>query len=830
MALLLSPTRTPSALARLAIAGLLFAVAASGCARLPRIDPTGERIFLWPDQQPPGMAAAAPTFAPTPSNVVAPPVFAADQSPGLLGLGVLGDGGCLDRAVNGPTVIGPAVGVPQPGTPVAAGPVRSRVAGAVGLQDRVSGDRVVITPQRVLAPVGTEVIVRAGVCGEDGYLRTNRRIDWLLGKQGVGEFVQVGEEGERDIGRLPWRAPEKHDNHYAVGYTSPFHTCLRRGNADRLDDIQVRKGDAWITVSSAQEGTSYVTAAAKSVDNWDTRRASTVIYWIDAQWQFPAPATVEAGRPHTLTTVVTRQSDGAPIEGWIVRYEVVDPNAARLGYDAGQASEATTDNRGRASVEVTPTDPNQGATTINVTVVRPEQAGLAASPRINVGQGATTITWGAGVATPTPPPVLPPIDNPPAPPTPPNFQPPGDNVPIPPQPTGRPQLEVSLRQLTPDPIKEGDPVAFDVLVQNRGDGFARNLKITDRFDAGLAHAGDTQGRNAIEYTDMRDLGPGESDSIRLEFSVLQAGRREHRVTVTADGPPGGPPVSAFDDAVFTATALAPPAPTLDVQFLAPVPVQVTSGGEAREFRCVVQNTGPTPATNVVLRFRSDARFLRVTGHEPVRPDLGETLRRYNEASVQVIEFTIARLDPGARHRELRFACVGEQDTPQARVTIEATADGGGDAIDEAIVEVLPAPAGADLGGPNPGGGPVAPASPVEIRILESANPTTVGRTQTLNAIVTNIGSTVLRDVELQVYLPEQFEPQLKQIVPQTATPFPNRTLNFAAIAQLRPNEETRVLIPILAAKQGLAGIEVNVRSPDLPSGATLTRQVTVNPR
>ena len=278
--------------------------------------------------------AGIQAIAPPTGNLPAPPVFS-QAAPGPLA-GLLPGGG----------LFGNQQAVPQP------------------------QDRVTLTPERVLAPVGSEVVLRAGVCSSSGYLITNRRIDWMLGSQGVGEFVEIAEEGEPDVLRWPWERPKKVDNRYAVGYTSPYHTCLRRSLADPADDLQIRPGDAWVSVSSAAEGTSYITAYNPDVKDWASRKASAVIYWVDAQWQLPAPATVAAGQPHTLTTTVTRQTDGAPIAGWIVRYEVSDGAGARLGYQAGQTAEATTDSQGRASVEIKPTDAATGTSSVNITIVR----------------------------------------------------------------------------------------------------------------------------------------------------------------------------------------------------------------------------------------------------------------------------------------------------------------------------------------------------------------------------------------------------------------------------------------------------------------------------
>ena len=185
-----------------------------GCAQFPRIDPSGERFLIWP-----GPAAASPALgalSAIPTNQVAPPVFGS------------GGGGSL-------CPLCPLGGCPLGGCGLAA-PLTNTV-GRPTLPEQLR-----ITPERILAPVGSEVVLKAGVCADTGYLRTNRRIEWMLNPQGTGQFVTIGEQGEMDILRAPWQRPKKFDNTYAVGYTSPFHTCVNRGTSDPSDDTQIRPG------------------------------------------------------------------------------------------------------------------------------------------------------------------------------------------------------------------------------------------------------------------------------------------------------------------------------------------------------------------------------------------------------------------------------------------------------------------------------------------------------------------------------------------------------------------------------------------------------------
>ena len=194
-----------------------------------------------------------------------------------------------------PTVVGPPIvsvpAAPAVPVPVVAQSIAVPPPGAVP----IGQDSLRITPDRVLAPVGSEVVLKAGICSAEGYLQRDRRVEWLLDTCGPGKFVDVAERDEVDVFRWVWDTPHKHDNNYVVGATSGQPVVLDRGTPDPGDDIQVADGEAWITVSSASEGTSRVTAYAPSVGNWQFRQASATIFWVDAQWIFPPSAVVDAG-------------------------------------------------------------------------------------------------------------------------------------------------------------------------------------------------------------------------------------------------------------------------------------------------------------------------------------------------------------------------------------------------------------------------------------------------------------------------------------------------------------------------------------------------------
>ena len=154
------------------------------------------------------------------------------------------------------------------------------------------------------------------------------------------------------------------------------------------DDVQVQPGEAWASITSPVEGTSRITAVAPEIETWANRRATATIYWVDVLWTFPAPAITASGA-QVLTTTVRRQTDGTPIEGWLVRYEVADGTT-------NEPVEVPTDAQGRASIDVTPTGSAGAVTRINTQIVRPERYAGSNAPRLVIANGTSTISWTDG--------------------------------------------------------------------------------------------------------------------------------------------------------------------------------------------------------------------------------------------------------------------------------------------------------------------------------------------------------------------------------------------------------------------------------------------------
>ncbi len=223
----------------------------------------------------------------------------------------------------------------------------------------------------------------------------NEKLEWMLTPDSVGTFIQVGDDDPGLLHRLVGSKarPEKHDPSYAVGITSTKRTKITRGNMDPRDDVQLEKGQTWITLSSPSEGTSRVTVLAPESECWDQRKSTATIYWVDARWQFPGPQIVAAGQPVELTTRVTRSEGSLPARGWKVRYEILQPALASfVGTGGASVVEATVDDSGNATVQVAPNPGTSGIATIDMQVIRPggETDNI---PTITLGHGQTFVTW-----------------------------------------------------------------------------------------------------------------------------------------------------------------------------------------------------------------------------------------------------------------------------------------------------------------------------------------------------------------------------------------------------------------------------------------------------
>ena len=392
---------------------LLHAHAASGQIRLPAIDPSGNRIFL---------------PAPNSTTLLTPNSAAQNSLTNPLRQGLFGQGASfqnngavgptqgLQQGLSQPTFIAP--GQPRPSNLVqpSRGPAFQHPPTpppcGTGFCDgrrqkkkhyipdpnerKTSGQngQILMSPSRIIAPVGSEVVVIAGICGGDGFLSMNQPLEWILSNDSVGQIIEVGGMHHPKFNKIVPPQAKKFDGQYAWGRTGLKRVVLTRGTPTPCDDIELAKGQTFISVSSASPGRTYVTGVAPNAEGWDRRRATTMIQWVDALWSTPVPSKATAGTVFPLTTVVNRSSDGGGVKDWKVKYTVVGGAAAEFAPAGSSTATATTNDSGEATVQLRqPAGQFEpGVTQVRVDIIRPA---LFGEPELVVESGLTTVTWSA---------------------------------------------------------------------------------------------------------------------------------------------------------------------------------------------------------------------------------------------------------------------------------------------------------------------------------------------------------------------------------------------------------------------------------------------------
>ncbi|MBL8825622.1 MAG: DUF11 domain-containing protein [Planctomycetaceae bacterium] len=422
---------------------------------------------------------------------------------------------------------------------------------------RRSESGVQIMPTRVIAPVGAEVVLTAGVCGKDGYMTAFERVEWSLAPGGVGYFIDVGRNGAIDRLRSTTRA-EKIDNTFAVGITAQSNTMLTRGTPTPTDDVPVLRGQSWVTVSSPVEGTSYITAYAPDAYTWDKRKDTNTIYWIDANWSLPQPVFRPAGSEHTFVTTLTRATTLLPLANWRVRYEIVGGPPAVFMPNNTPVADVITNSLGQAPVQIKQVQAAAGTNDIRVQIIRPAELtpdGL----KLNVLDQLTRVTWGPTTLT--------------------------------------------IDKQGPAQAQLGQPFTYRIDVRNSSTQAVKGVVLSDQLDPGLTFINANPPVNVVNQTlqwTLQDLVAGEARAVEIVVQANKPGPINNcAVARSADG------IVVQDCVTTTVTA---PSLTVDVQA-----VDQAYVGQRVPLVINVTNTSGAPATGLVLVTRLDPSLRHPAG-------------------------------------------------------------------------------------------------------------------------------------------------------------------------------------------------------------------------
>jgi len=422
---------------------------------------------------------------------------------------------------------------------------------------------MLLTPTRIVAPVGGEVVLLAGVCGEDGYLVSGEPIEWMLSPDSVGELVEVGDDmkGKRKSfftsHRQPKNVVEKLDVDFARGRTSAEDGIITRGSQRLTDDLPIKKGQTWVSLTSPTEGSSRVTVLAPESEVWDRRRQTATIYWIDAEWEFPAPQTLRVGEIANLTTRVTKAEGFAPATGWIVKYRLMNPEVAQLvGKDPNAGgSDPRVDEDAKASIQLANRSKRPGTAIVAIEVARPANA-AEKIPELPLARGQTMVTWSAPV--------------------------------------------LQLKVIHIDTTSVGKPVDFQIQLLNTGDLNAENVSLVmDLKNGGLQSAYISQ-----EPSNMTNTGAVWNIGILRAQEMFEAVVRitptvesDNRIEFLATASP--------DITEKATTGLLAVKPTIDLKFAPAVGLESVEVGQAAVFEILATNTGRQTINDLLLTIDAD---------------------------------------------------------------------------------------------------------------------------------------------------------------------------------------------------------------------------------
>jgi len=704
--------------AALCSAAILGAALCGGCSGLPTsgIDPSGEQIF------------------------VAPPVVE----------------------------LPPATSVDAPFIPQGC----EGYYGVPSAQAELGDVALLLEPREPVAAIGSEVILVAGVGAADGYLRTHRRLEWSLAQGSVGRFTAVEKNGVLDFLLGDFNCPRVVTDSFAIGSTGRLNVRLDRGTPSPDDDIQVLRGQAWAALTSPVEGDSVANVFATSVQDPKARVQQAVIHWVDAQWQFPAPAIIPLGGKHTLITIVERLSNHTPRTGWRVRYEIASGPAAGFVPDGSRCVEAVVDATGRAVVDIIQTQPTAGTNQICLQVIRPAE-GSCGGKTLVVGSGATAITWASA-------PIAPGV------PTAPGITP---SLPALQQPT------IEVRLSGPSEAALNSQVTFQIAVANRSSTPAANLLITARLDPGMEHP-QANPQNAIERY-LGELPGGATRQLSLTVGVKRPGRLCLRIEVN-----GGGIAPAGDEACVTVVSPQTALPQLTVKKSGPSELRV---GETARFTIEVQNTGKETLSGLKIIDRYDAAALMPTlateGYQIEQDALSWELNLTAGQSARLEVHCTCRAEGKSRNRVEAYLSDGTLvSEAEARLEIRS--------------QTAERPPAAPPQFPSVD---TSREESLQISVLGLRNPVRVGNELRYEIRLINQGTSPLRNVAVTAVVPEGMTPNPLGTLGHQGTQFTVQQgeVRFAPAAQLAVGETQYYYVRVRAKTPGRYRLRVEVTAAGL---------------
>ena len=130
-------------------------------------------------------------------------------------------------------------------------PVRPPVA-PLPVVSPYSDVAAMLSPFSTVMPVGGQIVMLGGVRGGDGYLRTNRRLEWWLAPGSVGRFTAIGENSFADFLVGDFTSPHLVSNTLAIGSTTRVARSRPAGRATACRSSPDKAGSRSVRRSKAR--------------------------------------------------------------------------------------------------------------------------------------------------------------------------------------------------------------------------------------------------------------------------------------------------------------------------------------------------------------------------------------------------------------------------------------------------------------------------------------------------------------------------------------------------------------------------------------------------
>jgi len=692
-----------------------------------------------------------------------------------------------------------------------------------------------VVPIEALNPVRTQHVLIATVRDKDGKPLPNRRVEWMI-SDGVGSFVEVDESGIRASRGY------KVDNRFAVTHTNNGGHVLTRGNDDPSDDITLERGQTWAVITSPVEGTTHVIAYAPGIYDWTKHKAFAQKHWMDAAWEFPAPATNPVKTPHKLVTKVFKHSDHKPLPGIEVTYKLLDGPAGGFAPDGKTTVKVKTDADGLAVATLQQTDAAEGVNKIGISIVRPEDT-KCCRPAMPIANGETTKTW------------------------------------IGPK--------IAITKTAPPTALVGQNFDYQIVVSNPAQVAATNAVLTDELPDGIQYVSSQPQAKVNGQTLTWQLGtvnPGQSIPARVTVKGKRTGEFINPAVVKADL---GLEARAQAKTVIVQAAL-------KMTKTAPAEVLLC---EPIRYKIVVTNTGSAPATNVKLEDKLPDGLVWKGEHTTVTADFGtidagqSKQTEYEVTAKKTGEFvnnaTVAAdngLTAAAKATTIvrQPVLVIRKDAPKVRfvgmtVSYSITVTNNGDGVARNTVLVDKLPAGVALKSASDGGkdaagtitwdlGDLAPKASKKVSVVVTStgigtlenfasatalcakastkstteikgipaillecvdikDPIMLGQQETYEIIVTNQGSAEGTNIVIKCTLPA--EQDFVSAAGPTKETVDGKTITFAPLKSLAPKAKATYKVISKALKEGDVRFKVSLTSDQMTSPAEETESTHI---